>query len=122
MTSAVALVCVALFVVAFRVAHILPRASHAISRVRSAASVLADGSKTDDEKERVAREASLALFGSFLTITLLTALALVPSLLCVYIASWTGIAKVPDLMNAFVSVPLIIAAVLFFAVERMILR
>ena len=122
MSFAVALISLALFVAAFRVAKIVPMASQAIARARTAAAVLGDRSKTEDEKERMAREMSVALFGNFLAITALTALALVPSAACLFLAAWAGFAAMPDMLNALVSVPLIGAACLFFAVDYMIHR
>ena len=122
MTFAVALVSLALFVASFRLAKILPIALQAMSRVQTAAAVLADRGKTDDEKERAARDTSKVLFGSFLLITALTCLALVPSVACVTLAVWAGLTGMDEIMDALVSVPLIVAAVVFFAVDYVINR
>ena len=122
MTFAVALVSLALFVVSFRFAKILPIALQAMSRVQTATAVLADRSKTDDEKERAARDTSKVLFGSFFLITALTGLALVPSVLCVVLAVWGGLTGMDEVMDALVSVPLIVAAVVFFTVDYAINR
>jgi hypothetical protein len=122
MTLAIALVSLALFVVSFRLAKILPIALQAMSRVQTATAVLADRGKTDDEKERAARESSKVLFGSFLLITALTCLALVPSSICIALAIWGGLTRMDEIMDALVSVPLIVAAVVFFAADYVINR
>jgi hypothetical protein len=122
MTLAIALVSLALFVVSFRLAKILPIALQAMSRVQTATAVLADRGKTDDEKERAARESSKVLFGSFLLITALTCLALVPSSICIALAIWGGLTGMDEIMDALVSVPLIVAAVVFFAADYVINR
>jgi hypothetical protein len=122
MTLAVALVSLALFVVSFRLAKILPIALQAMSRVQTAAAVLADRGKTDDEKERAARDTSKVLFGNFFLITALTCLALIPSAISVTLAVWAGLTGVNEILDALVSVPLIVAAVVFFAVDYVINR
>jgi len=122
MNTAVALVSIAIFVVAFRLARVVPAASDAIMRTRGAMTVLSDRNKSDDEKERAAREAAIILFGRFFIITGLTALALAPSALSLAIAVWLGIADVAGVTNALLSPWLIAAAIAFFVMDYAVRR
>jgi len=118
----VALASLALFVIGFRVAKILPIAMQAIERARGATLVLADRGKSDDEKEQAARDSAIALLGAFLMISGLTGLALVPSLACAALAVWAGVTGMQEVTDAMVSWPVIAAALLFFGIDYAIHR
>ncbi len=122
MSLAVALASLALFVISFRWIGILPLALQAISRAQGAASVLADSSKTNDEKERAARDTSVVLFGSFFMITALTVVALVPSIVWLALAVVAGLTSTAGLLTALLSWPAIVAALLFFVIDYLIRR
>jgi hypothetical protein len=122
MNYAVALGSLTLFVVGFRFARIVPMAADALVRARNAVSVLADNRRTEEEKERAAREASMALFGRFFAILLLTAAALVPSALLLLVAVQAGIADEATVMDAFVSPWLIAAAIALFVGDYVVRR
>lgn len=122
MSIAVGIAALVLFVVAFRLARIVPVASAAVGQARGALAVLGDRTKSDDEKERAARAAAGVLFGRFVLITGLTVLALIPAALCILLASWLGFAEAQAVMDALLSPWLIAAAVLFFAADYLIWR
>ena len=122
MSLAVVLASLALFVISFRLAGILPLALQAISRAHGAASVLVDSTKTDDEKERAARDTSIVLFGSFAMITALTVVALVPSIVWLALAVLAGLTNTAGLLSALLSWPAIVAALVFFAIDYLIRR
>ena len=55
MNYAVALVSVLVFAIGFRFARVVPAALNALARTRTAVGVIADRSKSEDEKERLTR-------------------------------------------------------------------
>ncbi len=91
MIIAAAILAVALFVVAFRMAGIVPIAADVVSVSRRAAAVIADSSLDDDAKERQIRAASKGLMVSFLQICLRTGVVLAVPAICLYAASLAGL-------------------------------
>jgi hypothetical protein len=122
MNYAIALILVLLFTAGFRFARIVPVASDVLARTRVAVGVIADRSKSDDEKERAAREAALVLFGRFFVIVALTAAALVPSIVFLLIAVQAGIADETKVMDALLSPWIVVTAIALFIVECLVRR
>jgi predicted cation transporter len=122
MSYAIACVSIVFFAIAFRAVGVLPVAWEAMGRVRRTVVVLADGNQSDDSKERAAREAAIALFGSFFTILALSAVALVPAALAVTLGIVLGIADETSLISALLSPWLAGAACVAFAASYMIRR
>ena len=122
MTTAVAIAALALFVIAFRLAWIVPVVSGALVHAQGALAILADRAKSEDEKERAARDAATILFRYFFLITGLTILALIPSSLVGAAAVWARLTSESALLDAFVSPLLIGAAIAFFAADYFVRR
>ena len=122
MNYAIALILVLLFTAGFRFARIVPVASDVLARTRVAVGVIADRSKSDDEKERAAREAALVLFGRFFVIVALTAAALVPSIVFLLIAVQAGIADETKVMDALLSPWIVVTAIALFIFECLVRR
>jgi hypothetical protein len=122
MTYALAFASLIVFAIGFRLAGIVPVASAAMVRARAAVATLADKTKSEDEKERASREAAVALFGRFFVILALTAAAVLPSVLLLYIFVWAGLADQSSLLNALVSPWIIASAVLIFIADYLIRR
>lgn len=122
MTYALALASLIVFAIGFRVAGIVPVASAAMARARSAVAVLADQSKSEDEKERAARDAAIALFGRFFVILALTVAAVLPSILLLYVFVWAGLASQSALLDALISPWIVAAALLIFLADYLIRR
>lgn len=91
MITAAAILAVALFVVAFRMAGIVPIAADVVAVSRRAAAVMADRDLDDDAKERQIRAASKGLMVSFLQICLRTAVVLAAPAVCLYAGSLAGL-------------------------------
>lgn len=122
MTYALVLGSLIVFAIGFRVAGIVPVASAAMLRARSAVAVLADRTKSEDEKERAARAAAIALFGRFFVILALTGAAVLPSALLLYIFVWARLADQSALLDALISPWIIAAALVIFIGDYLIRR
>ena len=122
MTFAIALASLIFFAIGFRLARVAPITSDALALVRSAVGKIADRGRTEEEKERAAREAAILLFGRFFMIVALTGAALVPSALLLIIATHTGIADPSMLMDALISPWLLAIALALFVTEFLIRR
>ena len=122
MNYAVALISLVLFAVGFRFARIVPVASDAFARARDAVGVIGDRDKSEDEKERAAREAAIALFGRFFAIAALTAMALAPSALFLFVAVQTGAVGEASVTDALLSPWIVAFAIAMFVMDYLVRR
>jgi hypothetical protein len=122
MSFAVALVSVILFAVAFRAAGVAQVAQAAIGRTRRTVAVLADGAQSEDAKERAAREAAVALFGSLATITVRSMAALLPAAAVLVAAILLGATDEATLSETLLSPWLAVAGCAAFAAVYLIRR
>ena len=91
MIAAVALLSVAVFMVVFWLARIVPVARRAIAVVLEAFAALRNPAIGDDERESMMRRGSLTLLVAFLQIAIRSAVALAAAALPVYLADWAGL-------------------------------
>lgn len=117
MNYAVALASLVLFTIGFRFARISTLSTGALRDVQQAVAQIGDRTLSEDQKEQIARNASMALFGRFLTIAALTAAVLIAPALLLLLAVQTGAVDAEALEAALFSPWLIGAAFLLIGAE-----
>lgn len=93
MITAVALISISLFLVAFAVVRVVPVAVAAIATAKRALGVMRDASLDDEAREKATQRASLQLFGAFACILLGSLLAVAVAFAPIYLADGLGLAK-----------------------------
>jgi len=89
-----ALLAIVLFAVGLWATRLLPAASKAIEISRGAIATMRDPGLSDDEKERATQRASLALMRNFLSIVLRVGVAVLASLIPLFLFDWSGPAPI----------------------------
>lgn len=93
MTPAVALASICAFIAAFWLLGIVPRATAALAVTRGAFAAMRDTALDEEAREREVQRASLKLMGLFFSILGRSLLALLASLLPIWIADAMGLAS-----------------------------
>jgi hypothetical protein len=98
----VALASIAFFLIAFWLLKITRVSGEALKTSRSAIAALGDKSLDDNAREKIIQSASIKLFGAFISIFIRTVLTLAISVLPIWLAHWTEIARM-DVVIDFLS-------------------
>jgi hypothetical protein len=122
MSEALAAASVLLFALTFRWVGVVPVATHAMGRTRRTVAVLAASGLSEEEKERAARAAAMALFRSLWAITGLSLLAFVSAAVPIFAGIWLGLADEASIMAALQSPWLVGAGCAAFAAAYLIRR
>lgn len=122
MIIAAAILAVALFVVAFRMAGIVGIAADVLSVSRRAAAVMTDNGLDDDAKERQIRAASKGLMLSFLQICLRTAVVLAVPTICLYAADAAGLVSLTAVSDTLLGWEFILLSTVAIVVVSIVWR
>lgn len=117
MSTAIAIVAVALFVLALRLLGVMPRSVTIVRRTNSALAILAEPGRSDKEKETAARRASVHLFAGFAGLLALTLAAFLPAFAVVLVTVSLRVVTVQHLLASLVSYQVIVAALIFFVLD-----
>ena len=112
MIVATALACIAAFVVAFRLFHVLEWSRGVVKSTRAAAAILRDDTLDDAAREKAIQRASLGLMGACGSILFRTALSCFASLVPVWLASATGLASSSEVFQFLGRFDVIVGATL----------
>ena len=115
MTLAAAALTIALFGLLLSVLRVVPTTRRITAKARDALSLMRDTDVDDDTKERRIQQASLALFGLFLSITLRSVVAFAAPALLILSLDYIGLVRAGDVYRLLLSWPVVVAAVLFMS-------
>ena len=103
---------IVLFCWSLRALRLVPASLEAVSTAREAAFVMRDPALDDDEKESRVQAAALRLFRLFATITLRTVAALAVPVVVLAALAGLDLVSVPEVLDAALSWPVILASTL----------
>lgn len=117
MADAVAIAAIVLLVIGMNILRVGPRSKEVVSRSRQALAILRDDRLSDEEKEIAVRAASVSLLAQAFALAGRTVSAFAMPGVLVASIILLGLAPTPELEQAFVSVPVLLAMILVVALD-----
>jgi hypothetical protein len=99
MIAAIAIVSIGVFICGLKLFGVFRVAGKAIATAQEAITTLRDKSLDDQTREKKLQRASLQLLGAFISILIRSILTLLSSLVPIWLASFTGLARIEDVIS-----------------------